>query len=257
MKSSFPVVRLVLCVALALPFLSTDRIHAAIFSYDFEGVATGGLEGQDGWSKLQSHWDDATVVDGTDTNLSRFATATVLSGNPTGLHRSIAPLTFDAADTAIEQHVWVNAQLGATGGLEWSGVSPWYMLFGLSGDQGKCTSYLRDATGLEHYGEDRVWGHWYDMKLAMDFSTTGGLATLYYRNVTTNETAYTRDTLLTNVNMGLTPTAGQYMANGISFRLDGGAGSIDNFSVVPEPSSMALVLAGLAGLVAYAWKKRS
>jgi hypothetical protein len=56
--------------------------------------------------------------------------------------------------------------------------------------------------------------------------------------------------------MGLTPTAGQYTANGISFRLDGSAGSIDNFSVVPEPSSIALVLTGLAGLVAHAWKKR-
>ena len=59
-----------------------------------------------------------------------------------------------------------------------------------------------------------------------------------------------------NASMGPDPSLGQ-VVNGAN--LDGqaiAALSADGFKVVPEPSTLALLLAGLMGLLAYAWRRR-
>src|SRR5690606_28784090 len=54
---------------------------------------------------------------------------------------------------------------------------------------------------------------WYEIKGVMDFSTTGGRITVFYRNVTDGQTTFTQDATLTNLAMNLTPNGnGEYVA---------------------------------------------
>jgi hypothetical protein len=104
---------------------------------------------------------------------------------------------------------------------------------------------------------------WFDMKLVMNFSVAGGSGTLYRRNVTLGEKAYTQIAGLTNIPLGFTAVGGVYTLDRMSFRCDsladtygGGIGYVDNYSCVPEPSVLAMLGAGLCALLAYAWRKR-
>ena len=131
-------------------------------------------------------------------------------------------------------------------------------------------------------------GDWYEFKGVMDFSyfdaptNTYGAVTWYKKDLTAGETDFSlisfgRYTVVpswaydgidvTSIPMGLTTsTPGEYTINSMGIYSNRGSSYelyADNFSlgeplpaIIPEPSTLALLVCGLIGLLAYAWKKR-
>ncbi|MDH4023498.1 MAG: hypothetical protein OEV14_10250, partial [Gammaproteobacteria bacterium] len=88
---------------------------------------------------------------------------------------------------------------------------------------------------------------WYQYRLELDFSVTGVNSTLFYRNLTAGETDFTRDSILQDINLGLTPDQlGQYQFSSLLIRQDTNLGGtyLDNIQVSPVPAPPALALLG-------------
>ena len=80
----------------------------------------------------------------------------------------------------------------------------WLPGFGISGQH----SYIRDVVQgsyNEHSGSTTfAGGDYYDVQLTVNLSTAGGLATFASRDFTLGQTAFTTDSSLVNVPLGLT-----------------------------------------------------
>jgi hypothetical protein len=118
-------------VAFAVLLAGVGQVQAD-YLYNFESLTLGNLitPAQDGWVKYIPSWADAQVVTGTKGNTSKVAGDTG-SMSSSGAYRLMGGLSFTSADTAAEQHVWVQGG-NATAGINQSGAQPYYMLFGTS-----------------------------------------------------------------------------------------------------------------------------
>ncbi|NLF07813.1 MAG: PEP-CTERM sorting domain-containing protein, partial [Pirellulaceae bacterium] len=195
-----------------------------------------------------------------------------------GNWKNIGSFTFTSADTAIEQYAMV--RFG----------TPKAMFFGFefegqfdnslpnteySGGWGKMkiTDDKKiawvDVLGTEtkYTSGELVPNNWYELKGVMDFSVPGGQITMHYRDVTFGTDwveAFTAPMELKPTYDGGEPT---YTISSIGIMSQGRAQDIpagyelyyDNFRLVnpiPEPSTLALLAAGMVGLLCYAWRKR-
>ena len=194
---------------------------------------------------------------------------------------------FTAADTAVElqMRLWTGID-GTNIGLVFDGSPPWTPEKGrgwLNYNYGITSRALRwipmgGTTWIT--GTDFLTAsHWYDIKGVMDFSPIAGGATptisYYFRDLGTaldgstpamsNPTGYVAAAGLQNMNMfeGTLPTDYRasmfYIAtarNGSGYQNAIDLVGLYNPNVIPEPSTLALLAAGLIGLLAYAWRKR-
>jgi hypothetical protein len=235
------------------------------FAYDFEGLATGGLTGQDGWtdpSSPEPDWESGNVAYGPaeSGNTTLCIQGKVTTNQNQSNQRLFSPVYFTSADTAVEQQLSAYlATAGGTmslGGAWFHGTHVYQNVFGL--DEG-AIAYYRTTANQELHGDTLTSGHWYDFKLVMDFSTVGGAAKLYYKDVTAGDPTFIEDSKMGTISMGLTPDEfGRYQVDGLTTRMEGTGSYVDNFSVgtVPEPSTIMLLVTGCLGLLAYAWRKR-
>jgi hypothetical protein len=224
-----------------------------VFSYDFEPplVKAGYLLGQDGWTGQTDNETPFRVTSGTGANCSQVIAGI---GNGEANCRRFK-WTRDwlrvAPGTIVTEEFWVYAARPERAYLVmggwWAGdSSPAAGVFGIS--DGKW--YVREAAppAQENAGDGGIKAnHWYDVKLVIDFSVPGGLATLYQRDVTAGEKTFIRDNILRDVEMRIPPVpwgppAGWYEIMGISVR-SGGSGVegsyFDNFSIRIDRSGEA------------------
>lgn len=262
MKTRTIIVALVVSCAM---LWATGQVQAG-FMYDFEGLSTGTLTGQDNWtdpSAPEPDWVSGNVAYGPagsgNTTLCLQGTGTIATNDSN--QRLFSPVYFTSADTAAEQQYSAYLDISDTGqqalaGAWFNGTHVYQCVYGI-GDSGK--SYFRSATDIESIGDTLTNAHWYDFKLVMDFSVAGGEAQLYYKDVTAGDPTFTQDMAIGTINMDLTPDGlGRYQVDGLTTRMYSTDSYVDNFSVgtIPEPSTITLLVTGLFGLLAYAWRKR-
>jgi hypothetical protein len=227
----------------------------ADFTYDFTALSNGPLVGQDGWVQING-WGSPVVTHG------------IGAGTPgAGAFKamSLGPYSSDTTLVATARFYNLSASNDIAGLVDANHTqSNWLPGFGASStDNSAAKTCIRDVTSghVEHYGDTLTVGDTYDFRLTLSLATTGGLASLAYRDVTPGheQTEFTPDGYLVNVPLALTQDgSGKYDFSGIALRVGGVGTGISQFSLsgVPEPSTMALLATGLIGLLAYAWRKR-
>ncbi len=268
----------VLISAALLMSAGTVQAETLLWSYNFDNLSLGKISSpsQDGWNEINTvtGWEDSYVISGNGLNTSNVMGRQTTAGQKGSSAYKLfdTPFFFNPGDS-VNFYFQDKATLAApTVGIRWFGQTN--QLFGLAGIVYDATSpyplkpYIRAATGTEYPGTngDIVADHWYEFRLTYDFSVTGGQATLAGRDMTLNQTTFTNFTGLVNKAMGISQTGGQYEALGINSRIDlvsltGCSAMIDNIGFgarrrFRKPSTLALLSAGLAGLLCYAWKKR-
>jgi len=256
---------------------------STIFSYDFEGLSTGALAGQPGWSAAPTGYASPIVYSLTSgydpSKVAGVQTLADWGGKVSAIttYTFATPLTFTSADTSIEQHIYGYIAAGTTQGAVRSGLM-WQdqnyavaVSIGMEDSPGLNGTYKLcfrsdDSVWTQTFGATVTAGDWYEIKAVMDFShtTDGGWISFFYRDISLNQTSFTTDTALANLPMHIPQTAGVYK-NAYGFRLwvyrptTNYTVYEDNFSVVntiPEPSTLMLTGMGLIGLLCYAWRKR-
>ncbi|NLF09635.1 MAG: PEP-CTERM sorting domain-containing protein [Pirellulaceae bacterium] len=242
-----------------------------------------------------SNWVEPYVGNGANGNTSQVflgnPAGTTSTAKSSGAKRYYStPLMFDAGvggDDAIELNFSGYVEFGdkeskeygdLTIGMMWEGVPEHYGLgiytLDASGSPLQLNTLFRDGKSNIVRGDELVPGHWYDVKAVMDFTQlcsdgeTYGKLTYKYLDVTAGDTEYTIDGTFNNVDMFVPLNgSGKVQSNGIFAYTKAYDDNyqqtqyIDNISVVrseqiPEPGTLALLAAGMIGLLAYAWKRR-
>ena len=233
-------VRMALALVWSLGILVGAPAHASTFTYDFEALVSGNLVGQDGWTQV-ANWFSPEIASGGGINPTKASARTnSAQGTGTGATRLLeSTLTYSAADTAVP---WQFD--GLVTGTDISQTALMGLGSRLFGRQGTKTILI---SGTSQFGDTLLANDWYQYRLELDFSVTGVNSTLFYRNLTAGETDFTRDSVLQDINLGLTPDElGEYRFSSLLIRQDTNLGGtyIDNIQVSPVPAPPALALLG-------------
>jgi hypothetical protein len=237
---------------------SAGPAFASVFTYDFESLNGGGvkLEGQDGWGPFEADVNLFTVNNGPGAD-----TTQCITGGDWQRRTLDAPIVLTSDYRHAVQRFWVDitdASGYAFVGALWSGGNAGRPAFGTHYVGTDTTTLFRSAQGsVQQHGDTLARNQWYEIQLAMDLSTPGGLGTVYYRQVGQSE--FTRDHTLFDRPLGL--TVDSYTATDIAIRTGGGVW-VDNYLFdsgvpgIPEPSTLIMLVIGMTSLLAYAWRKR-
>jgi hypothetical protein len=240
-------------------FLGAAAVQAdTLASIDFTKYATGALIGQDGWTAINGA-SDLAVTNG------------VGAANTTGQNAwgskplSLGPYSGNTTLVATARFYSIagNDTVAGLCDANQAGAN-WLPGVGIANEGGSAKAYFRDVTVDvygEHYGDVLTVGDTYDMRMNMDLSVAGGRATVSYRDITAGQEAFTQDSKLVNVAMGLSQDGqGKYDFNALALRIAPYGTGISQFTLtsttVPEPGTMAVMASGVFGLLAYAWRKR-
>ena len=190
------------------------------FDYNFEDLTLGNINGQDDWVVTSG---TAWVQAGQGVNTSKTV------NGPGGNSQDMRPLPelfhYTAADTAV---VWQYQGLvgvsccNSDSTVAFLGQS---VNFGLEKTpQGILRANLR--TDFNSYDGDALeFAHWYEIRVTIDFSVAGGLATLSYRDMTLGEDTFTVDKILRNINLNASPDLkGRYTYHTVRTRQDSANG---------------------------------
>ncbi len=233
-------VRMALALVWSLGMLIGAPAHASTFSYDFEALVSGNLVGQDGWTQV-ANWFSPEIASGGGINPTKASARTnSAQGTGTGATRLLASaLTYSTADTAVPWQF--DGLVNGTDSSQTALIGIGSRLFGRQGTKTILIS------GASQFGDTLLANDWYQYRLELDFSVTGVNSTLFYRNLTAGETDFTRDSVLQDINLGLTPDElGEYRFSSLLIRQDTNLGGtyIDNIQVSPVPAPPALALLG-------------
>jgi hypothetical protein len=247
-------VPMTLALAASLAMLVGAPAYASTFSYDFEILASGALVGQDGWSQV-ANWFSPEVASGGGINQTKASgRPNSAQGSGTGAIRSLeTTLTYSAADTAVP---WQFD--GLVIGTDVSQTALMGVGSRLFGRQGTRTLLILD-TPL--FGDTLLANDWYQYRMELNFSVAGVNSTLFYRNLTAGEADFTSDSILHDINLGLTPNGlGEYQFASVFIRQDTNVGGtyVDNIQIspVPAPPALALLGTGVALIAARTARRR-
>lgn len=247
----------VLAVLVALTALPA---HALPFQENFNSlIVNTPLNGQGGWVTWLNF--SGTVQGGPGINNTMTAYGTPGFGAVGAKHPLSPAFQYTSCDTKVVWKVWgfVPSSYVGIGASAWTGIS------GSSGfvEFGSHTYYpnnypnppksLRTSirapfnSPMVLFGDTLNFDTWYEFKLEVDFSLSGGSATLSYREVTallpTNP--FIVDSTIQSVSLGLTPVGGFYTFSDVTTRNEV-QGYVDNLhfddpkpcGCTPPPSGM-------------------
>jgi hypothetical protein len=211
-------------------------------SFDFSRYALGDLAAQRGWVLESGEGLRITTGPAGSVNTTSCVTGPG-DGWAAGKLALDSPVAFTRVDTNVVQQVSVFVADGGTGTFGIAGLVPAGRgsatgLIGIShtaADTPRTYYRMTTADATELQGDRLEVGHWYDIRLTMDFSVPGGLARLSYRDQTAGQTGFTPDAGagMQSIRMGLTPDAtGRYLFDALSMRASGNA-YLDNYSLSP------------------------
>jgi hypothetical protein len=210
--------RLVHLAPVAIALMAGGGIaHAGIgdFDYDFENLTLGDINGQDEWVVTSGV---AWVAAGSGVNSTKTVTGPFF-GASEDVRTLLQPFHYTAADTAV---VWSFQGLVGVSCCNSSSIVAFI---------GQTTNFGLDKTfdgflkarlsAGPIYGDTLEFAHWYEIKVTIDFSVAGGLATLAYRDLTLNQQTFTIDETLRNINLGASADAqGRYTFHTVYTRQD-------------------------------------
>ena len=252
------------------------------------------LNGQDGWQRCPD-WDASQkgepkiFTDGPGNSgnvLHEYNDAKYwLKSTEHNLLSSGDWYTFNSTQNAVAIGYRVYTGRDAlNAGLVWDGQTPGQgrLYIGLTGSYNTGSNARRlnftPVDGAALYGDTQLTAnHWYDVVGMVDFSPIANsqspTISYYYRDLGTDLSAstpapedfagYVPDTVITATPMWAGALPSVYRANMYFIRCDRSyyETAVDlvgvyDASVIPEPSTLALLGMGLFGLLAYAWRKR-
>jgi hypothetical protein len=208
------------------------------FDYNFDTLVNNQtIFGQDKW--VNAVVGNVAVRKGSGINQTQTAKGEGGSAG-SGARRPLDnAFYYTAKDTKVVWGVWGYVPSGGNNVTAIGGLYPFYFGPHQLGGLTQLTTYLPRQAPLTYVtGDVLLHDHWYEYRVIVDFSVSGGSATLSYRDVTSGATAFTNDSIIKNVNLGLVPDGlGRYGFSEVIIRNDG-AGYVDNLHFdAPAPST--------------------